>query len=77
MRNELLLIVTLLVLYGSVLLWFFLFGTSGLMSVTVFDTSAATIGHMILVPAFGVELTLGHTLFATPSFVPYNPLYAI
>ena len=49
MRNEALLIVTLLVLYGSVLLWFALFGTSGLMGFTVFATIAANIEVLILV----------------------------
>ncbi len=65
MRNEALLIVTLLVLYGSVLLWFALFGTSGLMSFTVFATIAANIEVLILVQAFGMEMTLGNILFAT------------
>ena len=69
MRNELLLIVTLLVLYGSVLLWFFLFGTSGLMSFTVFATIAANIEVLILVQAFGMEMTLGNILFATTFLV--------
>lgn len=65
MRNELLLIVTLLVLYGSVLLWFTLFGTSGLMAFTVFATIAANIEVLILVQAFGMEMTLGNILFAS------------
>lgn len=65
MRNEALLIVTLLVLYGSVLLWFALFGTSGLMAFTVFATIAANIEVLILVQAFGMEMTLGNILFAT------------
>lgn len=65
MRNEVLLIVTLLVLYGSVLLWFALFGTSGLMAFTVFATIAANIEVLILVQAFGMEMTLGNILFAT------------
>ena len=69
MRNELLLIVTLLVLYGSVLLWFFLFGTSGLMAFTVFATIAANIEVLILVQAFGMEMTLGNILFATTFLV--------
>lgn len=69
MRNEALLIVTLLMLYGSVLLWFALFGTSGLMGFTVFATIAANIEVLILVQAFGMEMTLGNILFATTFLV--------
>ena len=69
MRNEVLLIVTLLVLYGSVLLWFALFGPSGLMAFTVFATIAANIEVLILVQAFGMEMTLGNILFATTFLV--------
>lgn len=69
MRNEALLIVTLLVLYGSVLLWFALFGTNGLMGFTVFATIAANIEVLILVQAFGMEMTLGNILFATTFLV--------
>lgn len=69
MRNEVLLVVTLLVLYGSVLLWFVLFGTSGLMAFTVFATIAANIEVLILVQAFGMEMTLGNILFATTFLV--------
>lgn len=69
MRNEVLLIVTLLVLYGSVLLWFAMFGTSGLMAFTVFATIAANIEVLILVQAFGMEMTLGNILFATTFLV--------
>ncbi len=69
MTNEILLIGSLLVLYGSVLLWFYLFGTSGLMAFTVFATIAANIEVMILVDAFGMEMTLGNILFATTFLV--------
>lgn len=69
MRNELLLIVSLFVLYGSVLLWFALFGTSGLMAFTVFATIAANIEVLVLVQAFGMEMTLGNILFATTFLV--------
>lgn len=69
MRNEMLLIITLLVLYGSVLVLFALFGTSGLLSFTVFATIAANIEVLILVQAFGMEMTLGNILFATTFLV--------
>lgn len=62
--NEFLLILSICVLYGSVLLWFRLFGKSGLMAFTVFATIAANIEVLILVDAFGMEMTLGNILFA-------------
>ena len=69
MRNEALVSVTLFVLYGSVLLWFALFGTSGLMGFTVCATIAANSEVLILVQAFGMEMTLGNILFATTFLV--------
>ncbi len=69
MTNELLLILSLVVLYGAVLLWFYLFGPSGLMAFTVFATITANIEVMILVDAFGIEMTLGNILFATTFLV--------
>ncbi len=69
MTNELLLIGSLVVLYGGVLLWFYLFGTSGLMAFTVFATITANIEVMIMVNAFGMEMTLGNILFATTFLV--------
>ena len=64
MINELLLIATLVVLYGSVLLWFRLFGEKGLIALTVLATVAANIEVLILIRAFGMEMTLGNILFA-------------
>lgn len=69
MTNEILLIASLVVLYGAVLLWFRLFGRSGLMAFTVFATIAANIEVLILVDAFGMEMTLGNILFATTFLV--------
>ena len=69
MTNEILLIVTTVVLYGAVLLWFYLFGTGGLMAFTAVATIAANIEVMILVEAFGAEMTLGNILFATTFLV--------
>ncbi len=69
MTNELLLIVSLIVLYGAVLLWFHLFGPNGLMAFTVFATITANIEVMLLVDAFGIEMTLGNVLFATTFLV--------
>lgn len=62
--NELLLLLSVLLIYGSVLVWYKLFGTRGLMSLTVLLTIAANIEVLILVKAFGMEQTLGNILFA-------------
>jgi len=69
MTNEILLIVTLLLEYGAVLLWFFLFGANGLTAFTVFATIAANIEVLLLVDAFHMEMTLGNILFATTFLV--------
>jgi len=63
--NEFLLIVSLIGIYGLVLLWFALFGKYGLFAWTVFVVIAANIEVMILIDAFGLEQTLGNILFAT------------
>ncbi len=65
MSNELLLIVTCLFLYVGVLIWYKLFGKSGLFCFSVFATLLANIEVLILVKAFGMEQTLGNILFAT------------
>lgn len=62
--NELLIITTLLLTFGSVLLWYRLFGATGMYGLTVFITIAANIEVVILVNAFGIEMTLGNMLFA-------------
>lgn len=67
--NELLIIGAVLLLYGTVLLWFRLFGEAGLFAFTVFATIAANIEVLILVDAFGMEMTLGNILFATTFLV--------
>jgi uncharacterized integral membrane protein (TIGR00697 family) len=67
--NELILIASMLVLYGSVLLWYRLFGRAGMYCFTVFATIAANIEVLILVNAFGMEMTLGNILFATTFLV--------
>lgn len=65
MRNEIVLIASLVVIYGGVLLWFKLFGTVGLKCWTVIATIAANIEVLILVDAFGMAQTLGNILFAS------------
>ena len=67
--NELLLIVSLIVIYGVVLLAYFLFGRSGLYCVSAFCTVLANIEVLILIKAFGLEQTLGNVLFAATFLV--------
>lgn len=69
MPNELLLILSLIVVYGGVIIWFALFGKKGLMCWTVLATIAANIEVLILVEAFGMEQTLGNILFASTFLV--------
>ena len=64
MKNEILLVVSMVALYGAVLLWYKLFGRSGMYCFTVFATIAANIEVLLLVDAFGMEMTLGTILFA-------------
>lgn len=65
MSNELLLIVSLAASFGGLLLFFRLFGKAGCMAWTAVCTILANIEVMILVNAFGMEQTLGNTLFAS------------
>lgn len=62
--NELLIVTTLLFTFGSVLLWFRLYRRAGLYALTAFITIVANIEVVILVNAFGIEMTLGNMLFA-------------
>ena len=69
MNNELILIASIIILYGAVLVWFKFFGTQGLFCFTVFATITANIEVLILVDAYGMEMTLGNILFATTFLV--------
>lgn len=69
MRNELLLICSMLALYAATLVWYRLFGATGLLCFTVFATIAANIEVLLLVDAFGMEMTLGNILFASTFLV--------
>ena len=62
--NELLLIGSLVLMFGAVLLAYRLFGKGGLFAMTAFCTVAANIEVMILIRAFGLDQTLGNVLFA-------------
>lgn len=67
--NELLLPVSLIVIFGLVLLFFRVFGEAGLYCWTVLATIAANIEVLIVVNAFGMEQTLGNILFASTFLV--------
>ena len=65
MSNELLLILSVLLIYGTLIIWFWLFGKGGLMAFTVLTTITANIEVLILIKAFGLEQTLGNVMFAS------------
>lgn len=65
MRNEILLIGSLILIYGAVLAAYKLFGKTGLFAMTVIATILANIEVLILVDGFGMEQTLGNVMFAS------------
>ena len=62
--NELILILSVIVIYGVALLAYKLFGKSGLYCISCIATVLANIEVIILIKAFGLEQTLGNVLFA-------------
>ncbi len=69
MQNELILVLSLVLIYTTVLGFFKLFGKSGLYVWTVIATITANIEVMILIHAFSLEQTLGNILFASTFLV--------
>ena len=69
MTNELLLIASVIFIFGSVPLAFKFFGKTGLYCMSVVATILANIEVSILVNAFGMEQTLGNVLFAVTFLV--------
>lgn len=69
MRNELLLMVSVLLIYGGIVLAYKVFGKTGLYCWTVFATITANIEVLIMIRAFGMEQTLGNILFASTFLV--------
>ena len=63
--NELLLLLSVLFIFGSVLLAYLFFGKTGLYCVSAIATVLANIEVIILIDAFGMEQTLGNVLFAS------------
>ena len=69
MQNEILLLVSLLLTFSTVVFLFWLFQEQGLYLWTVLATIAANIEVLIMVTAFGMEMTLGNILFASTFLV--------
>lgn len=69
MPNELLLILALICTYSAVLIAFRIFGEQGLYLWTIIATIAANIEVLMVVTAFGMEMTLGNILFASTFLV--------
>lgn len=67
--NELLLIGSLIVIYGAVIVAYRLFGRSGMYAMTVIATVLANIEVLMLVDAFGMQQTLGNVMFASTYLV--------
>ena len=64
MINELLLIGSVILIFGAVLLGYRLFGKAGLYCMSAIATVLANIEVILLINAFGMEQTLGNVLFA-------------
>ena len=64
MRNELLLLGSVVFIFSGALCAYRFFGKTGLYCVSVLATVLANIEVLILVSAFGMEQTLGNVLFA-------------
>ncbi len=69
MLNEILLILSLIITYSAVLLLFAIFREQGLYLWTVIATIAANVEVLIVINAFGMEMTLGNILFASTFLV--------
>ena len=65
MTNEILILTSFIVIYGGVVLFYRLFGKAGLLAFSALATLLANIEVLMLVKAFGIEMTLGNVLFAS------------
>jgi len=65
MFNELLLIGSVVLIYGTVLVAYRILGKVGLYAMTVIATLLANIEVLMIVDAFGMEQTLGNVMFAS------------
>ena len=69
MRNEILLILSFVVTYGSAVGFYRFFGKKGLFVFNAVATLLANIEVMLVVNAFGMDMTLGNVLFASTFLV--------
>lgn len=69
MSNELILILSLILTFSAILTVFTLFQEQGLFLWTIIATIAANIEVLIVIDAFGMEMTLGNILFASTFLV--------
>lgn len=65
MNNELLLLGSVLLIFGAVIASYRLFGKSGLYAMTVIATILANIEVLMLIDGFKMEQTLGNVMFAS------------
>lgn len=65
MKNELLLIGSVLLIYGTALIAYRIFGKTGLYVMTALCTVLANIEVLMLINGFGMEQTLGNVMFAS------------
>ena len=65
MRNEILLILSLPLIFGAVLLAYRFFGKAGMYAMTAIATVLANIEVLIIIDGFGLEQTLGNVMFAS------------
>ncbi len=65
MPNELLILFSFIIIYGGVVAFYRFFGKGGLLAFNVLATLLANIEVLLLVRAFGIEMTLGNVLFAS------------
>lgn len=69
MRNELLLIGSVIIIYGAVIFAYRAFGRTGLYAMTVIATILANIEVLMIIEGFGMEQTLGNVMFASTYLV--------
>lgn len=69
MSNEILIAISFIVIYGGVILFYRFFGKNGLLAFNVLATLLANIEVLLIVDAFGIEMTLGNVLFASTFLV--------
>ncbi|MFR6563533.1 MAG: hypothetical protein ACLUR5_17705 [Eubacterium ventriosum] len=70
MSNEILLVLSIFIIYGSVIVMYKLFGKQGLFCFTSIATIAANIEVLIMINAFGMDYDIGKRFICVN--IPYN-----